>query len=478
VSSQNERFLADFHTDFPEWYQDVVRKARLAESAPVAGCMIIKPYGYALWENMVRVLDDKFKETGHENVYFPALIPESYLRREAQHVEGFSPECAVVTHGGGKELDEPLVFRPTSETIIWQTYSDWVESYRDLPLLYNQWANVCRWEMRPRLFLRTREFLWQEGHTAHATKEEAVEETLRMLEVYRDFAENTLALPVYPGVKTESERFPGAVDTYSIEAMMRDKKALQAGTSHFLGENFAKAFNVTFQNDKGEREYVWGTSWGVSTRLVGAVVMGHGDELGLRLPPRIAPHQVVIVPIYQDASRERVLAAAKQLAAELKPVARVKLDDRDNLKPGFKFNEWELCGVPLRIELGPKDLDQNQCVLARRTGGKKRPASLDGIAALVATELDEIQKELYDDALKFREENTRPVETYDELKSWVEKGAFVNAHWCESATCELTIKNDTKATIRCVPLAREPEEGKCVLCGGSSPGRVLIAKAY
>ncbi len=478
MSSQNERFLADFHTDFPEWYQDVVRKARLAESAPVAGCMIIKPYGYALWENMVRVLDGMFKETGHENVYFPALIPESYLHREAQHVEGFSPECAVITHGGGKELDEPLVFRPTSETIIWQTYADWVESYRDLPLLYNQWANVCRWEMRPRLFLRTREFLWQEGHTAHSTSEEAVEETLRMLEVYRAFAEETLALPVYPGVKTESERFPGAVDTYSIEAMMRDKKALQAGTSHFLGQNFAKAFNVTFQNDKGEREYVWGTSWGVSTRLVGAVVMGHGDELGLRLPPRIAPFQVVIVPVYQDASRERVLAAARELAAALKPVARVKLDDRDNLKPGFKYNEWELCGVPLRIELGPKDLDQSQCVLARRTGGKKRPAALDGIVATVASELEEIQRELYEDALRFRSDNTRPVETYDELKSWIEKGAFVSAHWCESATCELTIKNETKATIRCVPLDRKAEEGKCVLCGAPSHGRVLIAKAY
>lgn len=478
MAQQNERFLADFHSDFPEWYQDVVRRAKLAEQAPVAGCMIIKPYGYALWENMVRILDDMFKETGHENLYFPALIPESYLHREAQHVEGFSPECAVVTHGGGKELDEPLVFRPTSETIIWQTYGNWVESYRDLPLLYNQWANVCRWEMRPRLFLRTREFLWQEGHTAHATREEAVEETLRMLEVYRKFAEESLALPVIPGVKTETERFPGAVDTYSIEAMMRDCKALQAGTSHFLGQNFARAFNVTFQNDKGEREYVWGTSWGVSTRLVGAVVMGHGDELGLRLPPKIAPHQVVIVPIYQDATRDRVLGAARALAAELKTVCRVKLDERDNLKPGFKFNEWELCGVPLRIELGPKDLDNNQCVLARRTTGQKRPASLDGLVAEIPGELEAIQRELYEDALRFREAHLAAVDSYDALKEQIEKGAFVNAHWCESSTCEISIKNETKATIRNIPLTREAEEGACVYCGSRSPGRVVIAKSY
>ncbi len=388
VSSESERFIADINTDFPEWYQDVVRKADLAESSPVAGCMTIKPYGYALWENMVRILDDAFKESGHQNLYFPALIPESYLQREAEHVEGFAPECAYVTHGGGKELEERLVFRPTSETIIWQTYARWIESYRDLPLLYNQWANVMRWEMRPRLFLRTREFLWQEGHTAHATQEDAIRETLQMVGIYRTFVEESLALPVYMGEKSAAERFAGAVNTYAIEAMMKDRKAIQAGTSHFLGQNFAKAFDVTFQNERGEREYVWGTSWGVSTRLVGTVVMGHGDEKGLSLPPRVAPIQVVIVPIYREDSKDRVMSAAAQIAADCRRDGiRVKVDERDQLKPGFKFNDWEMRGVPLRMELGPKDLDKDQCVVAERVTGQKEPMPLSGLADALARKL-------------------------------------------------------------------------------------------
>lgn len=479
MSGQTERFIADFHTDFPEWYQDVVRKAKLAENSPVAGCMTIRPYGYALWENMVRVLDDAFKASGHENVYFPAMIPESYLQREAQHVEGFSPECAYITHGGGRELEERLVFRPTSETIIWQTYSRWIESYRDLPILYNQWANVVRWEMRPRLFLRTREFLWQEGHTAHATAEGAMNETMLILGIYRDFAEKTLALPVYWGCKTEAERFPGAVDTFCIEAMMKDKKALQAGTSHFLGQNFAKAFEVTFQTAREEREYVWGTSWGVSTRLVGALVMGHGDEKGLQLPPRVAPIQIALVPIYRDETKARVLEGAEKLAAELRAAGiRVKLDARDQLKPGYKFNEWELCGVPVRIELGPKDLDDEQCVVVRRPSGEKRPVPLAGIGAAMKRELEDVQDLMHRNALEFRTANTHEVDDYQDLRILLERGAFVNAHWCESPACELTIKNETKATIRCIPTERTPETGKCVVCGSKSPGRVIIAKAY
>ncbi len=479
MSGQTERYIADFHTDFPEWYQDVVRRAKLAENSPVAGCMTIRPYGYALWENMVRVLDDAFKASGHENVYFPAMIPESYLQREAQHVEGFSPECAYITHGGGRELEERLVFRPTSETIIWQTYARWIESYRDLPILYNQWANVVRWEMRPRLFLRTREFLWQEGHTAHATAEDAMNETLLILGIYRDFAEKTLALPVFWGCKTEAERFPGAVETFCIEAMMKDKKALQAGTSHFLGQNFAKAFEVTFQTAREEREYVWGTSWGVSTRLVGAIVMGHGDEKGLQLPPRIAPIQIAVVPIYRDETKTRVLEGSEKLAGELRAAGiRVKLDARDQLKPGYKFNEWELCGVPVRIELGPKDLDDEQCVVVRRPSGEKRPVPLAGIGEAMKRELDDVQDLMYRNALEFRTENTHDVDDYQDLRVLLERGAFVNAHWCESPACELTIKNETKATIRCIPNERTQETGKCVVCGSKSPGRVIIAKAY
>ncbi|MBD3175321.1 MAG: proline--tRNA ligase [Armatimonadia bacterium] len=478
VSSESERFIADINTDFPEWYQDVVRKADLAESSPVAGCMTIKPYGYALWENMVRVLDDAFKETGHENLYFPALIPESYLQKEADHVEGFAPECAYVTHGGGKELEERLVFRPTSETIIWQTYARWIESYRDLPLLYNQWANIMRWERRPRLFLRTREFLWQEGHTAHGTREEAMEETMTIVNLYRSFVRDVLALPVFMGRKSEMERFAGAVETFAIEAMMKDRKAIQAGTSHFLGQNFAKAFDVTFQNEKGEREYVWGTSWGVSTRLVGTVIMGHGDEKGLSFPPKVAPIQVVIVPIYRDDTRDRVLGAAHELAKDLKAAGiRVKVDERDQLKPGFKFNDWEMRGVPLRMELGPKDLDKEQCVVAERVSGAKSPLPLAGIADALVARLAATQKAMYEAAETFREANTKEVDSYDDLKALMDEGGFGLAHWCEGSTCELTVKNDTTATIRCIPEELEGA-GKCVVCGADSPGRVVFAKAY
>ncbi|MBP7560661.1 MAG: proline--tRNA ligase [Armatimonadetes bacterium] len=478
VSSESERFIADINTDFPEWYQDVVRKADLAESSPVAGCMTIKPYGYALWENMVRILDDAFKESGHQNLYFPALIPESYLQREAEHVEGFAPECAYVTHGGGKELEERLVFRPTSETIIWQTYARWIESYRDLPLLYNQWANVMRWEMRPRLFLRTREFLWQEGHTAHATQEDAIRETLQMVGIYRTFVEESLALPVYMGEKSAAERFAGAVNTYAIEAMMKDRKAIQAGTSHFLGQNFAKAFDVTFQNERGEREYVWGTSWGVSTRLVGTVVMGHGDEKGLSLPPRVAPIQVVIVPIYREDSKDRVMSAAAQIAADCRRDGiRVKVDERDQLKPGFKFNDWEMRGVPLRMELGPKDLDKDQCVVAERVTGQKEPMPLSGLADTLARKLGETQRAMYAAAEVFRAANTHDVDDYGDLTTLMDQGAFVRAHWCEGPECEAKIKADTTATIRCIPEElRGP--GKCVVCGADAPGRVIVAKAY
>ena len=468
--------------DFSRWYTDVVQQADLADYAPVRGCMIIKAYGYALWEHMQKALDGMFKATGHQNVYFPMLIPESFLKKEADHVEGFAPECAVVTHGGGKELEEPLVIRPTSETIIWDAYRDWIQSYRDLPLLYNQWANVVRWEMRTRLFLRTLEFLWQEGHTAHSTKEEAVEETLRMLEVYRTFAEEWMAVPVIKGVKTETERFAGAVDTYCIEALMKDGRALQAGTSHFLGQNFAKAFDVTFQDEEGGRQHVWATSWGVSTRLIGAIIMAHGDEKGLRLPPKLAPYQVVIVPIYKsDDEKGRVLEAANALATELGTQFRVKLDDRDTLRPGFKFNEWELRGVPARIELGPKDLDKGQAVVARRDTGEKEFLPQAGIAARLGELMDEIQTGLFEQAKAFRTESTCRVDTWDDFLALCagDKGTgFISAHWDGTAETEAAIKDATKATIRCIPLENEEEAGTCVFSGRPSKQRVLFAKAY
>jgi len=474
------KFIASKDEDFAQWYVDVVLKSKLADYAPVAGCMVIRPYGYALWENMVQALDGMFKETGHENMYFPALIPQSFLEKEAQHVEGFAPECAVVTHGGGKKLEEPLVFRPTSETIIWSTYAKWIDSYRDLPLLYNQWANIVRWEMRTRLFLRTTEFLWQEGHTAHATEGEAEEEARLILDLYRRFAEEYMALPVLCGEKTERERFAGAVRTYCIEAMMGDRRALQSGTSHFLGQNFAKAFDVTFQNESGEHEYVWGSSWGVSTRLVGALVMGHGDESGLALPPRLAPIQAVIVPIYRkDEEKAKVLEAANRVSEELSAEGiRVKLDDRDQMKPGWKFNEWELCGVPLRLELGPRDLEGEQVMAARRDTGEKTPMPLSGVGASVAGALDSIQSSLYERALAFRQENTFSVDSWDDFRQQVDDGGFVYAHWDGTSETEEAIQEETKATVRCLEFDREPEPGVCLKSGEPSQGRVVFAKAY
>ena len=467
--------------DYARWYTDVVQKAELADYSPVKGCMVIRPYGFGLWENMRDGLDRRFKETGHVNAYFPMLIPESFMHREAEHVEGFSPELAVVTHGGGKKLDEPLVIRPTSETIIWDMYRKWIQSHRDLPLLINQWANVVRWEMRTRLFLRTTEFLWQEGHTAHATAEEAEEETLRMLDVYADFAETDMAVPVTKGLKTEQEKFAGAVRTYCIESLMGDRKALQCGTSHNLGQNFARAFDVTFQNEQGERELVWATSWGVSTRLVGAIVMAHGDDDGLVLPPRLAPIQTVIVPIYKtDEEKTATVAESHRVAGLLKDAGlRVHVDDRDNFKPGWKYAEWELKGVPLRLEIGPKDLEKRSVFTARRDVREKAPLPVDGVAAGVAEKLETIQQAMFDRAVAFRAENTRRVDTWDEFKEVLEaEGGFLQAHWDGTDATETAIQEETKATIRCIPLDDDIEEGACVYSGKPSKRRVLFAKAY
>jgi len=467
--------------DYARWYTDLVLRAELADYAPVKGCMVIRPYGFALWENMRAALDGMFKETGHVNAYFPMLIPESFLKKEAEHVEGFAPQCAVVTHGGGSELEEPLYLRPTSETVIWSMYGRWIQSWRDLPLLINQWANVVRWEMRTRLFLRTTEFLWQEGHTAHAAAEEAVEETRRMLEVYRRFAEDYMAVPVITGLKTEREKFAGAEDTYCIEAMMQDGRALQAGTSHYLGQNFARAFDVKFQNKDGELEYVYATSWGVSTRLVGALIMAHSDDDGLVLPPKLAPIQVVIVPIAKkDDERRAVLERAEAVRAELAVRHTVKLDDRDQYSPGWKFNEWELKGVPIRIELGPRDLRNAQAVLVRRDTREKHAVPFDTLAETVASELDALQRALFDRALAFREANSRVMDDYDAFKAQMETvvPGFVRAHWCGSAECEAAIQEETKASIRCIPTDREEEKGTCIRCGAPSQGRVVMDKAY
>jgi prolyl-tRNA synthetase len=441
--------------------------------------MVIRPYGFALWENMRDHLDRMIKETGHVNAYFPTLIPESFMKKEAEHVEGFAPECAVVTHGGGKKLEEPFVLRPTSETVIYHMYAKWVMSYRDLPILINQWANVFRWELRPRLFLRTLEFLWQEGHTAHATHEEAEEETLKMLEVYRIFAEDFLAIPVYPGVKSDSERFAGALRTYCIEAMMQDGKALQSGTSHDLGQNFAKAFELRFQDKDGETRFAWNTSWGVSTRLVGAVVMMHGDDNGLILPPRIAPVQVVIVPIYSsDEDRSVVLETAENLRKALAPTTRVRVDARDQHKPGWKFAEWEQKGVPLRVEIGPKDVAKGEVVLVRRDAREKKPVAIAGAAAAVPALLEQIQQDLFARAKKYRDEHTHAVDDYEDLKKLVEEGGFAYAHWDGTRETEALIKEETKATIRCIPFADEAEPGRCVRTGNPSKQRVYIARAY
>jgi prolyl-tRNA synthetase len=466
--------------DYSRWYTDVIAAAELADYAPVKGCMIIRPNGYAIWEKMQQALDGMFKETGHQNAYFPMFIPESFLQKEAKHVEGFAPEVAVVTHAGGSKLEEPLVVRPTSETIIWNTYRNWIQSYRDLPILINQWANVVRWEMRTRLFLRTTEFLWQEGHTAHATNDEAEEETLKMLNVYKTFAEEYMALPVIPGRKTEREKFAGADHTYSIEAMMGDGKALQAGTSHHLGQNFAKAFDVTFQTKEGTREFVYATSWGLSTRMIGALIMAHGDDNGIIIPPKLATIQVAMVPISRKPEeRERVMEAAHRIAASFKAAGiGVKVDERDQHSPGWKFNDWEKRGVPLRLELGPKDLEKNQVVLARRDTGEKSFVPQDGLVETVRTMLDAIQKGLFDRALAFREKNTHIVDDYGKFNGMMDQGGFLWSHWCGADACEERVKNETKGTIRCIPASREKEAGKCVVCGNPSEGRVIFARSY
>ena len=481
--------------DYSQWYSDLVLKGGLADYSAVRGCMVIKPYGFALWENMRDALDKMFKDTGHVNAYFPLFIPKSFLSKEAAHVEGFAKECAVVTHyrlkndpnGGGvvvdpeAKLEEELIVRPTSETIIWNTYKDWIKSYRDLPLLINQWANVVRWEMRTRLFLRTAEFLWQEGHTAHASKDEAVEETIKMLDVYATFAEEFMALPVIKGVKTVSERFAGAEDTYCIEALMQDGKALQAGTSHFLGQNFAKAFDVKFLNNANQLEYVWATSWGVSTRLVGALVMAHSDDQGLELPPKIAPHQVVIVPIYKgDEQKAQIDARVGEIMNELKQLGiRIIYDNNDNNRPGWKFAEYEMKGVPVRLAVGARDLEKNVVEIARRDSKEKSTVSLDGIASYIQNLLKEIQQNLFDKAKAYRDSHITNANSWDEfVKLLDEKGGFIAAHWDGTAETEEAIKEKTKATIRCIPLENKQEDGVCVLTGKASTQRVLFARAY
>ncbi len=488
----------DFPTraeNYSQWYNDLVIKADLAENSAVRGCMVIKPYGYAIWEKIQSTLDKKFKETGHSNVYFPIFIPKSFFSKEASHVEGFAKECAVVTHyrlknspdGKGvivdedAKLEEELIIRPTSETIIWDTYKNWIKSYRDLPLLYNQWANVVRWEMRTRLFLRTAEFLWQEGHTAHATKEEAVREAETMLDVYADFAENWMAIPVLKGVKSPGERFAGAIETYAIEALMQDGKALQAGTSHFLGQNFAKAFDVKFLNHENQLDYVWATSWGVSTRLMGALVMAHSDDNGLVLPPKLAPIQVVIVPVFKN---EEQLVAISNVVNPIKKALEsrgvsVKYDDRDTHKPGWKFSEYEFKGVPLRITVGPRDIENKTVEIARRDTLEKETLQITDIEEKVVHLLDQIQKNMFDRALSFREQNTFSVNTWDEFVDTIEnKGGFVSAHWDGTTETEEKIKEATKATIRVIPLNNVKESGRCVYSGNPSEQRVIFARAY
>ena len=482
--------------DYSKWYNELVVRADLAENSAVRGCMVIKPYGYAIWEKMQAELDRMFKETGHSNAYFPLFVPKSLFEAEEKNAEGFAKECAIVTHyrlkndpdRPGKlmvdpnaKLEEELIVRPTSEAIIWSTYKNWIQSYRDLPLLINQWANVVRWEMRTRLFLRTAEFLWQEGHTAHATKEEAIEETEKMMHVYADFVENFMAIPVIKGVKTANERFAGAEETYCIEALMQDGKALQAGTSHFLGQNFAKAFDVKFATAQGKQEYVWGTSWGVSTRLMGALVMTHSDDNGLVLPPNLAPIQVVIVPIFKnDDEFDRISAVADDVVTELKKLKiSVKYDNRTTHKPGFKFAEWELKGVPLRIAIGPKDLENGTFEVARRDTLTKEIVASVQIANYVNDKLMQIQTDLFQKALNYRAEHITNVESFEEFKSVLEnKGGFIAAHWDGTSESENKIKELTKATIRCVPLNQVAENGKCILTGAESTGRVLFAKAY
>ncbi len=480
--------------NYSEWYNEIVKRADLAENSAVRGCMVIKPYGFAIWEKMQRELDDMFKETGHQNAYFPLFVPKSFLEKEEEHAEGFAKECAVVTHyrlknnpdGKGlivdpnAKLEEELIIRPTSEAVIWNTYKGWIQSWRDLPLLINQWANVVRWEMRTRIFLRTAEFLWQEGHTAHATKEEAVEETNKMLGVYADFAENWLALPVIKGAKTANERFAGAEDTLCIEGLMQDGKALQCGTSHFLGQNFAKSFDVKFVNKENELEYPWATSWGVSTRLMGALIMAHSDDNGLVLPPKLAPIQVVIVPIYRaEEDLAKIAERVEPVINELKSKGiSVKFDDDDKYKPGYKFAEYELRGVPVRLGIGMRDLENGTIEVARRDTLSKESRSIDGIADYLKDLLDEIQSNIYNKALKFREENTFKVDSWEDFKEQIEKGGFLLAHWDGTSETEEKIKEETKATIRCIPFDAKTEEGKDVYSGKPSKQRVVFARAY
>ena len=489
------KFLTSRSEDYSQWYNELVVKAGLAEQAAVRGCMTIKPYGYAIWEKMQHQLDLMFKETGHSNAYFPLLIPKSFFSKEADHVEGFAKECAVVTHyrlktapdGSGvvvdpdAKLEEELIIRPTSETIIWNTYKNWIQSYRDLPILCNQWANVMRWEMRTRIFLRTSEFLWQEGHTAHATKDEAVEEAQKMIRVYDKFAKEWMAMPVIMGFKSETERFAGALDTYTIEAMMQDGKALQAGTSHFLGQNFAKAFDVQFLDKEGKRDYVWATSWGVSTRLMGALIMSHSDDDGLVLPPKLAPLQVVIVPIYRKGDvLARITEKIQPLMAKLKEMGiSVKYDDDSNQKPGWKFAEYELKGVPVRLAIGERDLENGTVEIARRDTKEKQTVAFDGVEEKISALLDDIQQNIYNKALDLRNSMITRVDTYEDFKEQLEtKGGFFLCHWDGTPETEERIKAETKATIRCIPFDEAPEEGKCMVTGKPSHHRVLIAKAY
>lgn len=481
--------------DYSQWYNDLILKGGLADYSAVRGCMVIKPYGYALWENMRDQLDKMFKETGHQNAYFPLFIPKSFLSKEAAHVEGFAKECAVVTHyrlmndpdGGGiivdpdAKLEEELIIRPTSETIIWNTYKTWIQSYRDLPLLINQWANVVRWEMRTRLFLRTAEFLWQEGHTAHATAQEAIDETLQMLNIYAAFAEEWMAMPVIKGVKSINERFAGAEDTYCIEALMQDGKALQAGTSHFLGQNFAKAFDVKFSDKQNKLDYVWATSWGVSTRLIGALVMAHSDDEGLVLPPKLAPIQVVFIPIYKGEEQKIAIdEKVKELIIKFKALGiKVKYDDNDNNRPGWKFAEYEMKGVPVRIAIGARDLEKNVVEVARRDTKEKMTVSIDGLAETIHVLLNDIQQNIYSKAKKYRDDNIHKADTWEEFEKLLDgPGGFIAAHWDGTAETENKIKELTKATIRCIPLNNLLEDGKCILTGNPSSQRVLFARAY
>jgi len=483
MSKSKKEFVKEItpmEEDFSQWYTDIILKTELVDYAPVKGCMVIRPYGYAIWENIQKDLDRRFKETGHTNAYFPLFIPESLLRKEQEHVEGFAPEVAWVTHGGNEELAERIAVRPTSETVICTMYSKWINSYRDLPVLINQWANVVRWEKSTRPFLRTAEFLWQEGHTAHATEEDAEEETLRMLEVYRDFVESDMAIPVIKGRKTEKEKFAGALRTYTIEALMLDGKALQAGTSHNLGQHFAKVFDITYLDKDGKEKYVWTTSWGVSTRLIGALIMVHGDSRGLRVPPRIAPIQVVIVPIAPGDKKEMVLRKAQQLYETLKQDVRVELDDRDEYTPGWKFNQWEMKGVPVRVEIGPRDIEKQQVVVARRDTGEKMVVGEGELKPRLLKLLEDIQQNMFKQAKSFVEENTREAENFEQLEEIIKnKRGFVKANWCGNRECEDYVKENTGASIRCIPLNKnEHRPGKCVYCGKESEQIVYFARAY